>query len=215
MPRQAAGASTASAQRAGSSDNHSRSPSVALAAGAPGTVGAAGERAIGSRGAAATRTALTGWRAWFVAAAVLCAYLLPGILGHDPWKQDETYTFGIIQHMLESGDFVVPTNAGQPFLEKPPLYDWVATGFAWLFPASCRCTTPPGLRAPFAALAFGFTARAARVATGAARWLELPVIGTVALCAGSLVIIKHSHDLMTDVALMAGAAMGFAGCSNS
>ncbi|AIP23292.1 glycosyl transferase [Burkholderia pseudomallei] len=203
---------TASAQRAGSSDNHSRSPSVALAAGAPGTVGAAGERAIGSRGAAATRTALTGWRAWFVAAAVLCAYLLPGILGHDPWKQDETYTFGIIQHMLESGDFVVPTNAGQPFLEKPPLYDWVATGFAWLFSRFLPLHDAARLAsALFAALAFGFTARAARVATGAARWLELPVIGTVALCAGSLVVIKHSHDLMTDVALMAGAAMGFCG----
>src|SRR5215469_1870394 len=35
---------------------------------------------------------------WFVgllAFALVCAWLLPGTLGHDPWKQDETYTFGI------------------------------------------------------------------------------------------------------------------------
>ncbi|CAH2788159.1 MAG: Putative transmembrane protein [uncultured Paraburkholderia sp.] len=43
--------------------------------------------------------------------------------GHDPWKQDETYTFGIVKHMLDTGDLVVPTNAGQPFVEKPPVYD--------------------------------------------------------------------------------------------
>lgn len=203
----------ASAHRAGSPDNHSHSPSaVALAAAAPGAAGTTGERAAGSGGADAIRTPLAGLRAWLVAAAVLCAYLLPGILGHDPWKQDETYTFGIIQHMLESGDFVVPTNAGQPFLEKPPLYDWVAAGLAWLFSRYLPLHDAARLAsALFAALAFGFTARAARIATGAARWLELPVIGTVALCAGSLVVIKHSHDLMTDVALMAGTAMGFCG----
>src|SRR5260363_115050 len=40
------------------------------------------------------------------------AYLVPGILGHDPWKQDETYTFGIIYHMLTSGDWGIPVNAG-------------------------------------------------------------------------------------------------------
>ncbi|WP_063532708.1 hypothetical protein [Burkholderia sp. MSMB1589WGS] len=199
----------ASAHHAGPPKNHSRSPSaVALAAAAPGAAGTA----AGSRGAAADRTPLAGLRAWLVAAAVLCAYLLPGVLGHDPWKQDETYTFGIIQHMLESGDFVVPTNAGQPFLEKPPLYDWVATGLAWLFSRYLPLHDAARLAsALFAALAFGFTARAARIATGAARWLELPVVGAVALCAGSLVVIKHSHDLMTDVALMAGTAMGFCG----
>ncbi|WP_370448691.1 ArnT family glycosyltransferase [Burkholderia cepacia] len=64
----------------------------------------------------------------FVALGI--AYLAPGIIGHDPWKQDEAYTFGIIRHMLDSGDWIVPANTGTPFLEKPPLYDWVAVAFA-------------------------------------------------------------------------------------
>ncbi|WP_028232737.1 ArnT family glycosyltransferase, partial [Paraburkholderia mimosarum] len=73
------------------------------------------------------------WLLWLAAVAILSAWLLPGTLGHQPWKQDETYTFGIIQHMLDTGDLIVPTNAGQPFVEKPPIYDWVATGLAWMF----------------------------------------------------------------------------------
>ncbi|MET5013286.1 glycosyl transferase, partial [Burkholderia pseudomallei] len=77
------------------------------------------------------------------------------------WKQDETYPFGIIQHMLESGEFVVPTNAGQPFLEKPPLYYWVATGFAWLFSRFLPLNDAARLASALLdALAFGFTARA-------------------------------------------------------
>lgn len=146
----------------------------------------------------------------FVALGI--AYLAPGIIGHDPWKQDEAYTFGIIRHMLDSGDWIVPANTGTPFLEKPPLYDWVAVAFARLLGAILPLHDAARLASAFfAALAFGFTARAARVATGSTRWFELGVLGPVALCAGTLVVLKHSHDMMTDVALMAGAAIGFCG----
>ncbi|WP_186037837.1 ArnT family glycosyltransferase [Burkholderia gladioli] len=155
--------------------------------------------------------AQAGWRVWALAIAIACAYLLPGIVGHDPWKQDETYTFGIIQHMLDTGDLVVPSNAGQPFMEKPPLYDWTAATLAWLFGRYLPLHDAARLAsALFAALAFGFTARAARIASGAPRWLDLKVLGPLALCAGTLVVVKHVHDMMTDVALMAGAAIAFA-----
>nr|WP_169708813.1 glycosyl transferase [Trinickia terrae] len=143
---------------------------------------------------------------------MLCAYLLPGTLGHDPWKQDETYTFGIIQHMLESGDFVVPSNAGQPFVEKPPLYDWIATGLAWLFERCMPLHDAARLAsALFTALTLGCVARLARGATRARGWLDIRVLGALALFAGTLVVLKHSHDLITDVALMAGTALGFCG----
>ncbi|OJB25354.1 glycosyl transferase [Burkholderia ubonensis] len=174
-------------------------------------------RASAATGAATTsparsHVARVGWRAWLLVAAVFCAYMLPGVLGHDPWKQDETYTFGIIQHMLETGDLVVPTNAGAPFMEKPPLYAWVATSLAWLLQRVLPLHDAARLAsALFAALAFGFTARAARVASGAASWFDLKVIGPVALCASSLVVIKHVHDMMTDVALFAGTAIAFCG----
>ncbi|RQS64490.1 glycosyl transferase [Burkholderia sp. Bp8963] len=161
---------------------------------------------------ARSRAERLGWRLWLLVAAVVCAYVLPGVLGHDPWKQDETYTFGIIQHMLETGDFVVPTNAGLPFMEKPPLYAWVATSLAWLLQRVMPLHDAARLAsALFAVLAFGFTARAARIASGAAGWFDAKVIGPVALCASSLVVIKHVHDMMTDVALFAGTAIAFCG----
>ncbi|HAT32892.1 MAG TPA: hypothetical protein DCW29_19190 [Janthinobacterium sp.] len=59
---------------------------------------------------------------WLVA-----VFVFPGLTGHEPWKADEAYVFGVVQHMLQSSDWVVPTLAGEPFMETPPLYYWVAT----------------------------------------------------------------------------------------
>ncbi|MGF6871280.1 ArnT family glycosyltransferase [Paraburkholderia sp. MM5477-R1] len=149
---------------------------------------------------------------WLVALAILCAWLAPGILGHEPWKQDETYTFGIVQHMLDTGDLVLPTNAGQPFVEKPPIYDWVATGLAWMFGRYLPLHDAARLAsALFAGLTVYYTARVARRAVAASSWFDLRVIGTLAVFGGTLVVVKHVHDMMTDVALMAGAALGFCG----
>jgi 4-amino-4-deoxy-L-arabinose transferase-like glycosyltransferase len=149
---------------------------------------------------------------WIVAAAIVCAWLLPGALGHDPWKQDETYTFGIVQHMLDTSDLVVPNNAGQPFVEKPPVYDWVAAGTAWLFSRYLPLHDGARLASTlFCALTLLCLARLAQRSTGAARWLDLRLIGSLALFAGTLVVVKHAHDMMTDVALMAGAMLGFCG----
>ncbi|MFM0738931.1 glycosyl transferase [Paraburkholderia xenovorans] len=149
---------------------------------------------------------------WLIALAILCAWLLPGTLGHEPWKQDETYTFGIVQHMLDTGDLVVPTNAGQPFVEKPPLYDWVAAGLAWMFGRYLPLHDAARLAsALFAGLTVYYTARVTRRALAASSWFDVRVIGTLALFGGTLVVVKHVHDMMTDVALMAGAALGFCG----
>ncbi|WP_244145411.1 ArnT family glycosyltransferase [Paraburkholderia mimosarum] len=152
------------------------------------------------------------WLLWLAAVAILSAWLLPGTLGHQPWKQDETYTFGIIQHMLDTGDLIVPTNAGQPFVEKPPIYDWVATGLAWMFGRYLPLHDAARLAsALFGGLTLFYTARIVRRAVDASSWFDLRVIGTLALFAGTPIVVKHVHDLMTDVALMAGAALGFCG----
>lgn len=144
--------------------------------------------------------------------ALACAYLLVGTIGHDPWKQDETYTFGIIQHMLETGDLIVPVNGGQPFVEKPPLYDWVAAAFAWIAHGALPLHDAARLASAFfMALALACVAHLARRASGARSVLSARVVGTVVLFAGTLLVIKHAHDMMTDVALMAGAALGLAG----
>jgi len=84
---------------------------------------------------------------------LVVAYLLPGLIGHDPWKQDETYVFSIVHHLLQGGDWVVPQLAGEPFMEKPPLY-YSGLRRCWRAPVrrGCRCMTahgsPPGCSWP-------------------------------------------------------------------
>ena len=59
---------------------------------------------------------------------IAAAWLLPGLVGHEPWKPDEAYTFGL-RHIALTGDWVVPTLAGEPFMEKPPLF-FISAAFA-------------------------------------------------------------------------------------
>ena len=54
--------------------------------------------------------------------ALLAAWVLLGLAGHDPWKPDEAYTFGLVYHISETGEWLVPTLAGEPFVEEPPLF---------------------------------------------------------------------------------------------
>ena len=69
---------------------------------------------------------------WFVILLVV-AYVVPGLVGHDPWKQDEAYVFGGVLDMIKDGDWVVVKVGGVPFMEKPPLFHWIAVLSAKVF----------------------------------------------------------------------------------
>lgn len=135
---------------------------------------------------------------------MLCAvWVLTGLIGHDPWKPDEAYSFGLVYHILQSGDWLVPTLAGDDFLEKPPLFYWTAAIFAKLF-------------APFlplhdgARLASGFYMTLTLLFTGAAgRELFGKSAGWAAaiILIGSLGLLVRAHLLVTDLALLTGCAM--------
>ena len=132
--------------------------------------------------------------------ALLAAWLLPGLFGHDPWKPDEAYTFGLVYHILESGDWLVPTLAGVPFVEKPPLFFWTAAvfshAFGWLMPVhdAARLAT-----AFYTALTLIFVSLTARRLYGPST--ALPAALLLAACLGYL---QHAHQLITDTALLAG-----------
>ena len=65
------------------------------------------------------------WLVLFVC-IVVC---LVGIFDRDLWTPDEPRVAAISLEMSRSGDLVIPHLAGEPFLEKPPLYFAVAAGF--------------------------------------------------------------------------------------
>ncbi|HEX6828542.1 MAG TPA: hypothetical protein VF104_06145 [Burkholderiales bacterium] len=68
---------------------------------------------------------VTPGKAWLYVALV-AAWLLSGVSGHDPWKPDEAENFGIVYSFLQGGNWAVPMLAGEPHLETPPLYHLTA-----------------------------------------------------------------------------------------
>ncbi len=143
--------------------------------------------------------------AWIIALAA--AWILPGLLGHDPWKPDEAYTFGIVYSLLNGGDWIVPMLAGEPFMEKPPLFYWSAALVAKLLAPpfalhdAARLTT--GL---YMALTFALVAAAAQELYGKGRG----ALATLLLMAGLGIVIR-SHQLITDISLLTGFAAAFYG----
>ncbi|WP_051710603.1 ArnT family glycosyltransferase [Andreprevotia chitinilytica] len=134
-------------------------------------------------------------------------YFLPGLIGHDPWKQDETYTFSMILHLLQDGDWVVMRVAGEPFMEKPPLYYWSAALMARLFggwlPLHDAARLTSGL---YMVGAFAAVATAVRHAWGR----HAAPVSCLALAACPALML-HGHGMITDVAQFFGATLAICG----
>ena len=138
---------------------------------------------------------------------VCLAWLLPGLVGHDPWKTDEALAMGVVAGMLKTGDWAVPLIAGEPYLDRAPLFFWVAAAFAkalggWL----------PLHDA--ARLAAGFFMAVTMGGVHLAAWaLHGPRAGRIAvlLLIGCLGLLIRAHEMSTDLAGLAGVSMGVAG----
>ena len=146
---------------------------------------------------------------WFLLLVV--AYVLPGLIGHDPWKQDETYIFDILYRMLYSHDWVLPQLAGEPFMEKPPLYYWLGAALAhglsaWL-PLNDGARLASGV---FMAITFIAVGLSARLAWGAGHGRR-----AVLVLMSSLGLVYESHIMITDVPMMAGFAIATYGLLTS
>jgi 4-amino-4-deoxy-L-arabinose transferase-like glycosyltransferase len=76
------------------------------------------------------------WRAAALALLVAVLISFTGIFDHALWTPDEPRDAEIGRAMLAEGDWVVPKLAGEPFLEKPPLYWWVMAGTYRVFGVS-------------------------------------------------------------------------------
>ena len=94
---------------------------------------------------------------------LLCtAWLLPGLVGHAPWKGGDGEHFVQLWLLQQSGA------SPQNLFATPPLYYWVASATAWL--TSPMLSLADGARLAsgiFVALALYFVARTARVLYGA------------------------------------------------
>ncbi|MDH3319215.1 MAG: hypothetical protein OEO84_05925 [Betaproteobacteria bacterium] len=133
-----------------------------------------------------------------VLALLAIAFVLPGLAGHDPWKTFDAIAIEIAHQMHISGDWVVPRVAGEPWLEDPPLYHWIALAFgkllAWAVPFH----------------------NAARLASGlcvlTALWLLYRTAGAAAplLVLGSIGFMVHAHEAVPDLAALAAVCAAYA-----
>jgi 4-amino-4-deoxy-L-arabinose transferase-like glycosyltransferase len=137
---------------------------------------------------------------------LLClAWIVPGLLGREPWKTDEPYTFGVIFDMLRGGSWLVPTLAGEPFLHEPPLYYLSAALTAYL--SSPWLALHDGAR-----IATGLYMALALVCCGlAGRELYGKGNGTVSalLLMGCFGLTLRGHEMITDIVPLAGFALAY------
>jgi 4-amino-4-deoxy-L-arabinose transferase-like glycosyltransferase len=136
--------------------------------------------------------------------ALLCAtWLVTGLIGHDPWKPDEAYSFGLVYHILQSGDWLVPTLAGEPFMDKPPLFYITAAALAKFFspllPLHDGARLASGL---FVGLTLLFVGLAGREMFGRDRGWTAAII-----LIGCLGMLVNAHLMSTDLGLLLGCAM--------
>ena len=136
---------------------------------------------------------------------LVLAWLLPGLFGHEPWKPDEAYNFGLIYHMMQNGSWLSLHLPDEHPFASPPLFYMTAAIFGKLF-------------APFISLP-----DALRIATGFYMGLSLVFIGlasrilygkgsyAVLILAGSIGLLGHAHQLVADSALFAGCSLAILG----
>lgn len=140
--------------------------------------------------------------------ALLClAWIVPGLVGHDPWKPDEAFTFGVVYELLKGGSWVVPHLAGEVFLHEPPFYHLTAAASAILFSPLLPLHDAARLATGFyMGLAIVFCGLASRELHGVRHGLI-----AVLLLIGCFGLVVRSHQLITDIAAFAGFAMAYYG----
>ena len=149
------------------------------------------------------------YRAYKAAALVLlaAAWVLLGLVGHDPWKFDDATNFGVAMEIAQSGDVVVPRLAGEPFVDRPPLMP--ALGALLI-----KTLSPP--LEPYNAARLGaglllalmltFAALASREFAGRAyRWLPVLIL------IGTLGFWDRAHALSGELGMTVGIAVALYG----
>lgn len=135
------------------------------------------------------------------ALVLLClAWLLPGLVGHAPWKGGDGSNFVRFLELWQHGGWVAH---GLAFDAYPPLYYWVAAATAWL--TSPLLALHDGARLAsgvFVALALFFSARAAQELYGEDhRW------AAVLALLGSVGLLLRAHEMNAYTAQLAGVAI--------
>jgi 4-amino-4-deoxy-L-arabinose transferase-like glycosyltransferase len=149
------------------------------------------------------------WRALKQAGLLLlaAAWVVLGLVGHDPWKVEDATTFGLAWDVAQRGDYVVPRLAGEDYLARPPLLPALGA-------LAIKALSPP--LEPFDAsrlvaglalsVILGFSALASRELSGRAfRWPPVLIL------IGSVGLWDRAHVLSPELGATAGIVLALYG----
>src|SRR5690349_18237684 len=139
---------------------------------------------------------------------VVCVtWLLPGLVGHDPWKYDEAVVFGIVNEILRTGDWINFRIADEPFFGKAPLFVWTAAVLAkilgGLLPVHDAARLAAGV---YVAATLYFLSRAGAELLG-----ERGIRVSVLLFIGCLGLLIRAPEMTTDLAGLMAMSMALHG----
>jgi len=134
----------------------------------------------------------------------LCAaWIVLGLIGHDPWKPDDATSFGMAYDMLRHGDWAVPELAGVAQPDRPPLFyafaAATARAFEGLLPLHDGARIAVGISLAAALWLLSLSGR--ELYGRAFRWL--PVL----LFIGCVGLWERAHQLSPDVGVLAADAL--------
>lgn len=137
---------------------------------------------------------------------VLCAiWIVFGLVGHAPWKPNESSNITIVKSMLHGGSLLVPVAESESLIENPPLYYLSAAGVAKLtqsvLPMHDGARLVSGVWMAITLLMVGMIGREL--------WGEGVGRQTTFIFMSSIGLIVSAHLLMPEVAALTGSAMGF------
>jgi 4-amino-4-deoxy-L-arabinose transferase-like glycosyltransferase len=139
---------------------------------------------------------------------LLCAaWVCMGLVGHDPWKTEDATSIGVAAEMVNRGDLVLPTLAGEPYLARPPLiYAAGALAIKALSPSLERHNAARLIAGLALAVILLVTAQASREMNGRAlRWLPVLIL------MGSVGFWDRAHVLSPELGDTAGVAVALYG----
>lgn len=147
-------------------------------------------------------------RGWPLA-VLLALFVVAGLVGHDPWKNDDAIAIGVAIDMLQRGHWLTPHLADQAY-PAAPLYYWLAalTGalFSWLLPLHDAVRLASGL---WVTLTLFLLYRAGREWHGNEAAPHEFAIASVLAMAGCLGFLVHAHEAQPMLVALAGHAAAY------
>jgi 4-amino-4-deoxy-L-arabinose transferase-like glycosyltransferase len=138
---------------------------------------------------------------------LVLTWMLPGLVGHDPWKIDEAINFGAVLDMLRNGDWLRFSIAGEAYPDKAPLYLWLAAACTKLFGGALALHDAARL-----ASGICMAATCALVSATAVELLGAAAARvSVLLFIGCLGLLVRAHEMTSDLAGLPGVALGLYG----